>query len=175
MKNLASLFSKGLIAALLLVSVVCVAQTEFPTLPTDLTPQNYLLKVSTYIFTLLIFISTIVAQFVPAVAKIQRKWFIAAAVATAIGSMFIYLGKTDTTQALWAFVLSGGIWEFMKLFKQSEIPETIKEIPEEIPDLGEEPDVYDPSNDDIADTATAEIQSAIIAPTQKKRGRPAKN
>jgi hypothetical protein len=178
MNKYASILSKTLILLLLLMSITTFAQTGFPDLPTDLTPQNYLLKVSTYIFSILIFVSTIVAQFVPVIAKIERKWFIAAAVAGAIGSMFIYLGKTDTTQALWAFVISGGVWEFLKLFNPPK-PQTT--TPELQPDKGEEPDEYDPSNDDIQDieaTATAEPQSFLseeMPLTPKKKGRPRKS
>lgn len=168
MKILASFMSKALILLLLLMSITTFAQTGFPDLPTDLTPQNYLLKVSTYIFSILIFVSTIVAQFVPVIAKIERKWFIAAAVAGAIGSMFIYLGKTDTTQALWAFVISGGVWEFLKLFNPPK-PQTT--TPELQTDEGEEPDVDDTSNESV-DTIKEMLQET--PKPLKPRGRPRK-
>jgi hypothetical protein len=113
----------GLLAALLLLGTATAifAQTQLPTeFPKNLTLVNYIASVSTWVLTVLVFIGTIAAQIVPAVANFPRKWFVAAAVAIAVGSAFVHFQKADLTQALLSFVLSGGVWEFLKYFNPKQ-------------------------------------------------------
>ncbi len=167
--------------------------STLPPFPTEAGLTTYIAQVSTWAMTVLVFIATIAVQIFPAVAKFPRKWFVAAAMTFAIGAAFVHFDKANSTQALIAFVASGGFWEFLRLFSQNKQAVTEQSTPTFDPsdypppkfDLEENyeeiKDILEPTEPTAVDAATALITerpqlSPFTAeepePIRPKKGRP---
>jgi hypothetical protein len=112
------------------VITVAFAQSAFGDItqvPENLTVEDAVLKVSTWLMAVLIFLSARLSNRIPLLKQIPSKWFMALSVAIAIGYVLFKMGFTTGNQAVLAFVGSSAFHELLKLLikkEQNPIPQT---------------------------------------------------
>lgn len=106
------------------VITVAFAQSAFGDItevPQNLTIEDAVLKVSTWIMAVVIFLSARLSNRIPLLKQIPSKWFMALSVAIAIGYVLFKMGFTTGNQAVLAFVGSSAFHELLKLFLTKEV------------------------------------------------------
>jgi hypothetical protein len=105
---------------------VAVAQSsvfDIIQVPQNLTIEDAIFKVSTWIMAVIIFIIARLSNKVPFLKKIPSKWLMALSVAIAVGFVLFKMGFTTGNQAILAFIGSSAFHELLKLFfKKEKIP-----------------------------------------------------
>lgn len=105
------------------VITVAFAQSAFGDItqvPQNLTVEDAVLKVSTWLMAVVIFLSARLSNRIPFLKKIPSKWFMALSVAIAIGYVLFKMGFTTGNQAILAFIGSSAFHELLKLFVAKE-------------------------------------------------------
>jgi uncharacterized membrane-anchored protein YitT (DUF2179 family) len=123
--------SRFLAFCLFLIMSVCamtvaMAQSSFGDIiqvPQNLTVEDAVFKISTWIMAVIIFIVARLSNKVPFLQKIPSKWLMALSVAIAVGFVLFKMGFTTGNQAILAFIGSSAFHELLKLFlKKESIP-----------------------------------------------------
>ncbi len=118
----------GILALAGLWATYAIAQQDVPPAavlpapPTDLTPENVIFKISTWVMLVLNMSLTYFSELVPILNRINRKYFRAVAVAVAVGVAFVKFGIAQVDNALVAFVFGNVFWEMFFKRKPDVLP-----------------------------------------------------